>query len=70
VQFEDPSVTISYDWSVAEAAQQRRRIFSDTAQNGWLVGGAHLAFPGLGRLQSSANGATYSFVPLNYSTHI
>ncbi|KVD46934.1 MBL fold metallo-hydrolase [Burkholderia sp. ABCPW 11] len=67
VQFEDPSITITYDYNNVEAAQQRLKIFADAAHNGWLVGGAHLAFPGLGHLRTDGENV-YSFVSLNYST--
>ncbi|MBK0394861.1 MBL fold metallo-hydrolase [Ramlibacter algicola] len=66
VQFEDPSVTIQFDSDNAAALKQRQDAFADAAKNGYLVGAAHLAFPGVGRLRAAEKG--YVFVPLNYSS--
>lgn len=64
VQFEDPAVTIAYDSDKEEAAKAREQILAAAAKQNWLIGGAHLAFPGIGYVQ--ANGGGYSFIPLNY----
>ena len=65
VQFEVPSVTISYDSDKAEAAKTRQNILSEAAKNSWLIGGAHLAFPGLGHVRTN-DGDGYIFVPFNF----
>lgn len=65
-QFPDPSVTIGFDSDSAAAKAARARIFADAAAHGDMVGGAHLAFPGLGHLRKAGSG--YEFVPVNYST--
>jgi hypothetical protein len=41
-------------------------VLGDAAQHGYLVGGAHLSFPGLGYVRS-ANGH-YEWVPVPYQT--
>lgn len=66
VQFAKPNVTISFDSDRAQAAEVRRSLFAEAARSGVLLGGAHLAFPGLGRVQ--ANGDGFDWVPVNYST--
>jgi glyoxylase-like metal-dependent hydrolase (beta-lactamase superfamily II) len=66
VQFRDPSVTIQYDVSKADAAATRERILADTAKTGMLVGGAHISFPGLGYVARETNG--YSWVPRAWSS--
>ena len=66
VQFEDPSVTVKFDSAPAEAERARKAAFADAAKNGYLVGAAHLPFPGVGHLR--AEGAGYVWIPLNYST--
>ena len=66
VQFEDPTVTIEFDLDNATAAQARQAAYADAARNGFLVGAAHLPFPGMGRLRAADKG--YVFLPLNYST--
>lgn len=66
VQFEDPGVTIAFDTDNAAAAQARQAAYADAAKNGFLVGAAHLPFPGLGHLRAADKG--YDYVPLNYSS--
>lgn len=67
VQFDDPSVTIAYDVNSAEAKHERELAFAEAAKNGYLIGGAHLSFPGIGHVRSNGKQA-YTFVPLNYSS--
>ena len=64
VQFPDPAVTIRFDSDSKEAAAQRQKVFADAASQGYWVGGAHIAFPGLGHLTKA--GAAYAWVPVNY----
>jgi glyoxylase-like metal-dependent hydrolase (beta-lactamase superfamily II) len=66
VQCDDPSVTIGYDVDSTMAAREHDLAFADAAKNGYLVGGAHIAFPGLGHVRHVAD-TTYEFVPLTYS---
>jgi glyoxylase-like metal-dependent hydrolase (beta-lactamase superfamily II) len=66
VQFEDPSVTIGFDVDAAEARHVHELAFADAAENGYLVGGAHLPFPGLGHIRRDGANA-FRYVPLNYS---
>jgi len=65
VQFEDPSVTIAYDSDKAEAAKTRQQILTEAAKNHWLLGGAHIGFPGLGYVQANG-GDGYIFVPIDF----
>jgi glyoxylase-like metal-dependent hydrolase (beta-lactamase superfamily II) len=65
VQFADPSVTIHFDTDSAMAAAQRKKVFGDAAEHEYWVGGAHLAFPGIGHLRAAGTGYTYA--PANYS---
>ena len=65
VQFDNPQVTIAFDSDEKAAAAARKKVFDDAARNGWLVGGAHLQFPGLGHLQTQGKG--YRWVPVNYT---
>jgi glyoxylase-like metal-dependent hydrolase (beta-lactamase superfamily II) len=65
VQFANPSVTIQFDTDSKSAAAQRKRAYAEAAKAGYLVGSAHLSFPGLGHLR--ADGKGYVFVPVNYS---
>jgi glyoxylase-like metal-dependent hydrolase (beta-lactamase superfamily II) len=65
VQFDHPGVTIQFDSDQPAARQQRIALFADAASNGYMIGAAHISFPGIGRLRPAASG--YTFVPLNYS---
>ena len=64
VQFADPTVTIAYDVDRLEAEQEHWRVFDDAAKNRYMIGGAHLPFPGLGHVRNNGD-KTYTFVPLN-----
>jgi hypothetical protein len=69
VQFSDPTVTIAFDVDPAEAKREHWRQFEDAARDGYLVGSAHIAFPGLGHIRREAD-KTYTFVPLVYSSAV
>ncbi len=65
VQFRDPTITIDYDVDRGAAVAARQQALSRAAQQGYLVGGAHLSFPGLGHVRAEASG--FSWVPAPYS---
>ncbi|HEV7813997.1 MAG TPA: MBL fold metallo-hydrolase [Janthinobacterium sp.] len=65
VQFDDPSVTIGFDSDTATAEVERKKEFADAAKQGYLVGAAHLPFPGLGHIRTS--GKAYQWLPVNYT---
>ena len=64
VQFPDPSIAIKYDTNPKQAVKTRKKVFKEAARSAELIGGAHLAFPGLGHLRKAYRG--YTFVPINY----
>ena len=64
VQFSDPAVTIRFDSDSKEAAAQRQKVFAEAASQRYWVGGAHIAFPGLGHVIKA--GDAYAWVPVNY----
>jgi glyoxylase-like metal-dependent hydrolase (beta-lactamase superfamily II) len=64
VQFPQPQVTIAFDSDSKAAAVQRKKAFAEAAKQGYIVGAAHLPFPGLGRLRTEGKG--YGFVPVDY----
>jgi glyoxylase-like metal-dependent hydrolase (beta-lactamase superfamily II) len=66
VQFENPGVTIQFDSDQPAAARQRQAVFADAAAAGYMIGAAHISFPGIGRLRSTGP-ASYTFIPLNWS---
>ncbi len=65
VQLPDPGVAIAYDDNPVEAVAQRRRLLAEAGQQGYLVGGDHLPFPGLGHVRAA--GQQYQWVPLNFT---
>lgn len=66
VQFDDPSVTIAFDTDSKKALLQRKAAFAEAAKQGYLVGAAHLQFPGIGHVRAQGKNA-YQFVPVNYT---
>jgi hypothetical protein len=65
VQMENPAVTIQFDSDEKAAGAARKKEFDAAAKAGYLVGGAHLQFPGLGHLRSEGKG--YRWVPVNFT---
>lgn len=64
LQLEHPQASVKYDSSAADAAATRARLLQALASDHTLVGAAHIAFPGLGRIRR--NGKAYDWLPLNY----
>jgi glyoxylase-like metal-dependent hydrolase (beta-lactamase superfamily II) len=65
VQMENPSVTINFDSDKKAAAASRKKAFDAAAKGGYLIGGAHLQFPGVGHLRAEGKG--YRWIPVNYT---
>jgi glyoxylase-like metal-dependent hydrolase (beta-lactamase superfamily II) len=65
VQFAEPGVTIQFDTDSKNAAVQRKRAYAEAAKQGYMVGSAHISFPGLGHLRVQGKG--YEWVPVNYN---
>ena len=65
VQFSEPLVTIQFDVDSQSASMQRQHAYADAAKAGYMVGTAHLSFPGIGHVRAEANG--YAWVPVTYS---
>jgi glyoxylase-like metal-dependent hydrolase (beta-lactamase superfamily II) len=65
-QFPDPTITTDYDVDRPAAIAARTGLLADAAARGYVVGGAHICFPGLGHVQ--ADGRGYRWVPLPYSS--
>lgn len=64
VQFRRPQVAIEFDTDSRAAVITRKRILADAAKGKLWVGGAHLPFPGLGRVRRDSVG--YTWVPAEY----
>jgi glyoxylase-like metal-dependent hydrolase (beta-lactamase superfamily II) len=68
VQFSEPSVTIQFDVDSQSASMRRQHADADAAKAGYLVGTAHLSFPGIGHIRAEGKG--YAWVPVIYSAAV
>ncbi|PHM27677.1 MBL fold metallo-hydrolase [Xenorhabdus innexi] len=66
VQLEHPDVSIEFDIDSNKAIEARKSIFEKASHEKWLIGAAHLPFPGIGYLRQ--NKQKYNWVPTEYST--
>lgn len=66
VQFADPEVSIEYDVNRGAAVASRAALLAQAAEQGFLVGGAHISFPGLGHVH--VEGDAFAWTPVPYST--
>lgn len=64
-QFHTPGVAISFDVDQTAAIAQRKLAMKEAAAKGYLVGAAHISFPGIGRVL--ADGKAYRWLPVTYS---
>ena len=67
VQFPEPSVTDPVRHGFQGRREARKLAYADAAKNGYWVGAAHLAFPGLGHLRAEGSSG-YLWIPANYSS--
>jgi glyoxylase-like metal-dependent hydrolase (beta-lactamase superfamily II) len=61
VQFGDPALSWGYDDDQATARATRLKVFHDAAEAGTWIAGAHLGWPGIGRVVRK--GAAYGYQP-------
>jgi glyoxylase-like metal-dependent hydrolase (beta-lactamase superfamily II) len=67
LQFPHPDATVKYDSDAAGAQRQRRQLLDLAASQRMVVGAAHIAFPGLGRIGvGGVTGTSYRWLPVNY----
>ncbi len=65
VQFPNPSVVIDFDSDSKSAEGEREKEFAAAAKGGYLLGGDHLPFPGIGHVV--ADGKGYRYLPVNFT---
>jgi glyoxylase-like metal-dependent hydrolase (beta-lactamase superfamily II) len=65
VQFAHPEVSVKSDYDRAEAVATRQALFAKAAAENTPVAGAHVPFPGIGKLRRDGNG--YVFVPVEFT---
>jgi glyoxylase-like metal-dependent hydrolase (beta-lactamase superfamily II) len=63
VQFARPEVTWAFDDDQAQARSSRLALMDQAVEAGWIVAGAHLPGPGIGRILR--DGAGYAFHPVS-----
>jgi glyoxylase-like metal-dependent hydrolase (beta-lactamase superfamily II) len=64
LQVDNPDISLRFDSDAAAAAVTRRKLLEDAATKGYIVGPAHLPFPGLGHIRK--DGHAYAWVPVDY----
>jgi glyoxylase-like metal-dependent hydrolase (beta-lactamase superfamily II) len=64
VQLGHPEIAIAFDIDAAAATAARQQLFAKLASEGTVVAGAHMPFPGLGRVRTA--GSAYRWVPAPY----
>lgn len=65
VQFDHPEISSSFDGDRDQATASRKRILEQAANQGALIGAAHVAFPGLGHVRGVDAG--WRWVLVDYS---
>ena len=65
VQFAHPEASVMSDVDAAQAVATRQALFAKLAVDNTAVAGAHLPFPGIGRLRQDGSG--YQFVPIEFA---
>jgi hypothetical protein len=66
VQFANPEISIQYDVNRDEAMASRKELLLDCAKRGFMVGGAHISFPGLGHVRIGDH--AFLWIPLPYAS--
>ena len=66
IQFAKPEVAIEFDTDKEKAVEARKKMLKNAAQEKFLIGGAHLPFPGIGHVQTYEEG--YRWVPVEFSS--
>jgi glyoxylase-like metal-dependent hydrolase (beta-lactamase superfamily II) len=65
VQLPKPEIGITFDTDSPAAVKARLALFKELAADKTLIAGAHMPFPGIGRLRVDGKG--YAWVPVNYA---
>jgi glyoxylase-like metal-dependent hydrolase (beta-lactamase superfamily II) len=66
IQFQQPQVSVEFDFDEKQAIASRLSAFSQAAKQRYLVAGAHLPFPGLGHIYQ-VNKQQFEWVPVEYA---
>jgi len=63
VQFKHPEATVVFDSDAPKAAAARLEVWNKAAKEGAVIGGAHLAFPGMGHIVALEQGFEWKPLP-------
>ncbi|NDV83137.1 MBL fold metallo-hydrolase [Bacteroides sp. 51] len=63
IQVPYPDVTLAFDSDPEQVIQTRTEIFEYVSKNNILIGGMHLGYPHMGKIEKNQN--NYVFIPLN-----
>jgi len=63
VQFAKPEVTVTFDSDGPAAAKTRQALWQRAAKERIVLAGAHLPFPGLGRIEARPQGFAWVALP-------
>ena len=66
LQYDNPDVTFAADIDQAQGAVSRLAAFTEAAERQYIIGAAHHAFPGVGRVRQDET--NFDWVPLAYSS--
>jgi glyoxylase-like metal-dependent hydrolase (beta-lactamase superfamily II) len=69
VQLQHPAVAFGFDSNGPAAAASRVKFLNSAAEQGVLVGAAHLPFPGLGHFREEGNGWQWLPIDLPATAH-
>ncbi|SDK46366.1 Glyoxylase, beta-lactamase superfamily II [Agrobacterium fabrum] len=65
LQFDEPGVAIEFDIDQKAAVAARDIAFKQAVEGRYLVGGAHIAFPGIGHVRKDST--NFDWLPINYA---
>ncbi len=66
LQFDNPNLTIAFDTDAKQTVETRLGMFDRAVADNLLVTGAHLDFPGLGKVRKSGDSYVYQPAPWQY----
>ena len=67
IQFARPDASYSFDYDAAAGIASRQRLMQEAAEQHLTVAGAHLPFPGIGRVNKDNDGRAYHWRPVEYT---
>lgn len=65
LEFPNPNFFFIGDSDSKRAVTERKKIFKDASEQGYLIGAAHLPFPGIGHVVAANSG--YRYLPIHYA---